>query len=441
MNRISFDEKPSTSLSESTQEFLLEGSKRAYSVLCGKNNCGKSYILKTLAERLKKDAIYIGPSRYQNFMVLSPYEHRKNVDRKTERFNQFSRNWKDEHQNIDNSPLNVQKSIAELSDNQREKLIIIMEDLLNSKMEILHTVQNNSMSQKYISVDGHNISYTSSGYRLLVSLITSMLDKEARYILIDEPELGISPETQGELADFIFDKNQRDKYFPHIEALIVATHSTIFLDRNEIENNYYVEKVGNKINMQQVSSINEINQIHFFLLGNRFEYLFLPSLILIVEGKTDLSYIERVIRVKYPSRQVSFFNATGDGRTKELLYIVKSLLGDFQKSPYKGRIFVILDKVHGVDIISSLTRMGLPRENIITWAQNGIEYCYPPGIVRGIFGKEEGFEINDDRISQGGLEYTKEELANKVIDQLTDSTEYPEEFQEKLLSRIEPFLS
>jgi hypothetical protein len=62
-----------------------------------------------------------------------------------------------------------------------------MEKLLGSKMEIRSTVSDNSMSQKYISVDGHNISFTSSGYRLIATLVTSLLDEEYNTFLIDEP--------------------------------------------------------------------------------------------------------------------------------------------------------------------------------------------------------------------------------------------------------------
>ena len=83
-------------------------------------------------------------------------------------------------------------------------------------MELKFTAPDNSMSQKYISVDGHNISYTSSGYRLITTLITSLLDDEYDTFLIDEPELGISPEAQGLFADFLFDKDIRKKYFGRI---------------------------------------------------------------------------------------------------------------------------------------------------------------------------------------------------------------------------------
>jgi hypothetical protein len=107
--------------------------------------------------------------------------------------------------------------------------------------------------------------------------------------------LGISPEAQGVLADFLFDKKARAKYFPHIKTLILATHSTIFLDRRNVRNNYQVQKKGDEVHISRVETIAEFNRIHFFLLGNRFETLYLPTGIVIVEGKTDFRFIERVL--------------------------------------------------------------------------------------------------------------------------------------------------
>ena len=82
---------------------------------------------------------------------------------------------------------------------------------------------------------------------------------------------------------------------------------------------------------------------YIFPLGNRFETLYLPSSILIVEGKCDHRFIERVVTSKYPNAQISVVAANSDGRIKEILSVAKGLLTDIQKSPYRDRIFVVLD--------------------------------------------------------------------------------------------------
>lgn len=441
MKRYTFDSRPQTIFSEEAQRFMQDASSRPYSVLCGRNNGGKSFLLKTLAQKLGEAASYLGPARYQNFVTLNAYTpSRRGRSRRTERYQQFRNQWKNEQQNIDNSPLNLQQAISELSDIQRDKFIEIMELLLGSKIEILHTDESNSMSQKYISVDGHNISFTSSGYRLIATLVTSMLDEETEIVLIDEPELGVSPEAQGYFADFLFDREQRERYFPHIKSILVATHSTIFLDRTEIRNNFFVEKRGDTIDVQQVSSVGDISRIHFFLLGNRFESLYLPSVIVIVEGKTDHKFIERVVATRYPGKQLSLFNANTDSRTKEVLHIVKTLLGDLQRSPYQDRIFVVLDAIHGSGLVDAIVSMGLPRENTIVWSKNGIEHYYPKDAVRKIFNGEGDPLIAGDIVELNGMRLTKNELVERVIPLITADTTYPEEFHKDFLARLEPFL-
>ena len=170
------------------------------------------------------------------------------------------------------------------------------------------------MSQKYISCGGHNLSFTSSGFRLITTLVTSLLDTDYDTYLIDEPETALSPREQGILADFLFDRTHRARYFPHIKTLVFATHSTIFLDRRHIANNYTVEKLGDEIAVRRVETQTEFNRIHFFLLGNRFETLYLPSMIILVEGKTDHAFINTVLSKRLPNHQFSIINANSDNK-------------------------------------------------------------------------------------------------------------------------------
>lgn len=434
-----FDQRPGTQFTEQAQTFLQTIQNCEYVVLCGRNNCGKSYLLKTLTQQVGERASYLGPARYQNFHVLGSYAPNRNQKRGAQKHQEFMNQWRNQQQNLDNSPFNLQQAIAELSNDKRDQLFEIMQTLLGSKMELRHTVENNSMSQQYISVNGHNLSYTSSGYRLITSLITSLLDEEFDTFFIDEPELGISPEAQGLFSDFLFNKDIREKYFGHIKTLVLATHSTIFLDRNQINNNYFVEKNGDFIDVSQVKSVSDINRMHFFLLGNRLESLYMPSTIVIVEGKCDYKYIKRVLSAHFEDSNISIIQANGDSRIKEIFNLTKNLLGDIQKSPYKDRIFAVLDSVHGPSLKSSLESMGLPKENIITWQKNGIEYYYPEQILQSIYGSAGELQIEGDLIKFNGLEYNKNQLADMVVERFTKETELPSEFQEEFMRRIEAY--
>ena len=402
-----------------------------YAVLVGRNNCGKSFLLKSLTQQWGQSASFLGPARYQNFNLLGYYAPNRN--RRNERWNQFIQQWNQQQQNIDNSPVNLQQAIAELSDAQREKLVEIIDLLLGVKLEIRHTVDGNSMSQQYISCDGHNISYTSSGFRLIATLVTSLLDTDYDTYLIDEPELGISPEAQGVLADFLFDRAHRQKYFSHIRTLVFATHSTVFLDRKNISNNYIVQKSGDEISINGISTQGELNKIHFFLLGNRFETLYLPSAIVLVEGKCDHRFIERVTALRFPNTQLSIISANGDNRIKEILTVARGLLTDIQRSPYRDRIFVVLDAVHSAGLPDQLVQMGVPRDNIVKWPLNGIEHYYPPVLPDRIFGAGGSLEITEDRVTRNSLTYTKTELLERVVAQLEPTTQQHQELEAQLL--------
>lgn len=437
--KYNFDERPSTIISASSAEALQQLRDAEYAVLVGRNNCGKSFVLKTLTQHWGENASYIGPARYQNFNLLGYYTPTRS--RKLDKWNQFIGQWNNNNLNIDNSPLNLQQAIAEMKDWQRKKLSEIVKILLNTDLDIRNTVEDNDMSQKYISCGGHNISFTSSGFRLIAALITSLLDTDYDTILIDEPELGISPEAQGVLADFLFDSQHRKKYFGHIKTLILATHSTIFLDRKNIRNNYIVEKDGDEISLSRVEIQHDFNGIHFFLLGNRFETLYLPSSIFLVEGKSDHKFIERALSLRFPNGRISVISTNSDGRVKETLHIAKGLLHDIQRSPYHDRIFVVLDSLHSKGLPAEIEAMGIPKENIIIWPKNGIEYFYPESVLDEIFGAGPEIDINGDIISRNGISLTKDALADRVVALLKSDTKMNGDFEYLLINRMNALLS
>lgn len=430
-----WDAKPDTVITAEGQAALDELVTSEYAVLVGRNNCGKSFLLKTMTQKIGQNASYLGPARYQNFNVLSYFTPTR--DRKQEKWRRFLESWRHSSQNVDNSPVDLQRAIAELGDTQRNLLSEIVQLLLGVSLDILHTVPDNSMSQKYISCHGHNLSFTSSGFRLITTLVTSLLDDDYDTFFIDEPELGISPEAQGTLADFLFDRAHRQKYFPHIKTLVLATHSTIFLDRRNIGNNYTITKHGNTIDVRKVNSIVDFNNVHFFLLGNRLESLYLPACIVLTEGKSDRAYLARVLEITFPTVQFSIIDAGSDSRLKEIVSIAGSLLTDLQKSPYRTRIVPVLDQIHGRDIVETLKGAGIPEENIVVWDQNGIEHYYPEIVIDQIYGTGVALAIDDDSVSRNSISHKKWPLCERVVSQINDAAVvYPEEFERKFLNTV-----
>ena len=208
-------------------------------------------------------------------------------------------------------------------DPDRDRLLHLLDRLLGSKTLIEHTVPGNRMSQSYLQVDGYNLAFTSSGFRLVALILTALLDRDHTHVFIDEPEIGLSPEVQGVLADFLFNIDERREHFPHIQTVVLTTHSPIFLDRKTLQNNYAVSRDGVSIHLQQIQTVQDLSRLQFLVLGNRFETLYLPSAIVLVEGNCDYDYINRVVALHFPESLVSLIRCNGDGRVREVLAIAR----------------------------------------------------------------------------------------------------------------------
>lgn len=429
--------KPPIKIEAGSEEVYQDLIIKDICILCGRNNSGKSFLLKKLYRELGDKSSYLGPNRYQNFNTLGLVSGKRD---KSQEYLNWIKNFQQNQQNIDNSSWNLQQAIAELGNEKRTRLFSIMENLLGSQIEIKMSDPENDMSQKFISVDGYNISYTSSGFRLIASILTSLLDDDYENFLIDEPELGISPEVQGVLADFLLNQNNRKRYFPHLNKLIIATHSPVFIDKNQISNNYYIERKNHNIKIARTTKIQEINSLQFFLLGNRFETLFLPSLIILVEGKCDFKVISQLAKRKYHEYNISVIQCNGDSKIGEYISLAKNMFGDLNKSPYHNRIIAIIDKVHQYGLKGKLIKQGIPEKNIIIWENNGIEYYYPKEIMNRIFGCHDKLVINGDVVSANGIEKKKNDLAEEVASLITGNEEFNEEFNLKFINLLKELI-
>jgi hypothetical protein len=265
------------------------------------------------------------------------------------------------------------------------------------------------------------------------------MDPRFSTLLIDEPELGLSPRVQGAFANFLQSPEYRRKYFPHLANVYLATHSHIFLDRTNPKNNFIVAREEQRLWVSQVNSVSELHQLQFNLLGNELETMFLPSAIVIVEGKTDLKYLERVIELKHPNRRITVLSGQGD--VKSRAYAIREILGgDLQKSPFRDRLFVVLDSVHQPSLRQELTALGIPDDHVVEWSRNGIEYLYPTSLLADKYacppGQVNDLRISGDVVSLGTLAYKKSELCDEIVMRLTLETELPAELEERLLAPL-----
>jgi hypothetical protein len=277
--------------------------------------------------------------------------------------------------------------------------------------------------------------------RLLMTLLGICMDTRFEAVLIDEPELGLSPRIQETFSQLLGNQAARREWFPHLQHVFIATHSHLFLTRRDVTDNFVVAKDGSRFALRAVQNLSEFHRLQFNLLGNSLEALFLPAAIVVVEGKTDFEFIDRVVRLKYPDRRITVVPAHGDGEVKRVVAGLRRAFGDLQLSPMRGRLFVALDSVHQPGLKAELEAMGVLPGNIATWMRNGVEYLYPADSVAREFGcaveAVGDLEVDGDRVRIGEVVRTKAALAAAVVGSLDRDTALPTELHERLLGPLE----
>jgi len=406
-------------------------------ILSGPNNAGKTLLLKLLRKEFGPVANLLACNRFYHFERLNPAtQQRGEYVRRHENFvNQLFQ----QRQNMENSDFPLQQVISEMKNTQRTALLNLCTEMLGQEFKLAQEDDENELSPFHIAVGGENLAIASTGTRLLVYIVAACLDDRFSICLIDEPELGLSPRLQSVLSKYLLGEEFRNKYSPHIEQLFIATHSHIFLDRNDFSNNFVVTRSDDTVSISPTDSVIAFHDLQFNMLGYDLESLFLPSAIVVVEGKTDRKYIRRVLEVFLPEKRIAVVPASGDGKVPDRVLVIKESLVDLMTSPYRKRIFILLDSKHTVRE-NSFAKYGIPNDNIVVWEKNGIEFYYPPEILAELFHCDTDaiaqLEISGNVVRMHGIEMTKAALCDAVVGRLTASSTLPEEFRAKFLEPV-----
>jgi predicted ATPase len=221
------------------EEFAKERAGSPVTVLSGGNNSGKSLVLKWLKHTMGKTAYMVGTNRFYHVYHFSAALRDPNELDQFE--NQFQSNFWSEQYNYEQNYIDLNRIILGLSDSQRSSFFELCGRLIGSSFSLQRVQPDNELSVRYIDVGGQNLSVASTGTRLLMTILGICMDDRFKTLLIDEPELGLSPRVQSALVAFLQDPVERPKYFPHLKQVLLATHSHLFLHRNDLTSNYHRE--------------------------------------------------------------------------------------------------------------------------------------------------------------------------------------------------------
>ncbi len=419
--------------SPSIKDIARSRQNKLTTIFSGANNSGKSLTLKYLYRLYGNKALLVGVNRFYNLDRISSGNETNTSSFYPRHLQQlYTRDI-----NTENNYLNFEHILYSLSDNDFSILWDICGDLLDTSFVLEPVRPGYRFSGWQIKMGNEKLSVGSTGTRLLLSLVGVMLMKDIEILLIDEPELGLSPRIEAALAKYIHDTDLRKGYFPHLKQIYIATHSHIFLNRSVHDDNFTVSKEGGLISIEQVKSVADLHHLQFSMLGNELQTLFLPSAIIIVEGPTDRDYLSKVLQLYIPEKRITVARSDGDSVAKQI-NMLNEMLGDLQVSPYKNRVFVVLDKNYSVKL-QRLINNGVANDNIQSWTRNGIEYYYPHNLLGDVFGCSpdevvERMEVADNFVTVNTIHKSKKELCSIIVTKMTlDSLRYiPQELTDFL---------
>ncbi len=157
---------------------------------------------------------------------------------------------------------------------------------------------------------------------------------------IDEGELHLHPTAQRKLKNALLDLAKGG------DQVFINTHSSVLVsDENENQTIFRVEKV------ERVTSISPIKKeekpyIVYDLLGGSPADLLLPKNFLIVEGKSELELLTRVIGRFYTNKpDIQIIQANGDLKQADRsINAVEQVFKPLEKSLYKDKVIILFDQ-------------------------------------------------------------------------------------------------
>lgn len=425
------------SFTPSIRLFIKSRSKCKTTVLSGLNNSGKSILLKLIRKEFGYKSLLLTCNRFTNIDQLGIA--RLDQNRYHNLYQSFINNLYNSNSNFETLDYPLQDVISAMNDEHRDAFLATCSQMLKEDYSLRKENPHNTLSSHYIEVSGRNLSLSSTGTRLLIMLIAACSDVHFNILLIDEPEIGLSPALQSILAQYLLNEDNRHAYFPHLKRVFIATHSHIFLDKSNLSNNIIVTKTDNNVRLSSVSSISEFHDLQFNMLGNDLMHFFLPAGIVLVEGPTDFAYLKRLLQLSMPDTAISVVNCHGDGGIEKKFHTLREGLFYNAKSPYLSRMFFLIDAVNSVKL-KDITKHGVPEENIQVLKSNGIEHYYPESTMCNIFscGVKEvrRMSLEGGNVTCKGITYTKMKLCELVLEKLCKSSKIPFELNDGLLKRI-----
>ena len=359
-------------------------------VLVGPNNSGKSRLLQILNQELMPksqapSSDYLPPFRFRTRSDSGVPGNASNeiLSRRRGR----SGAGADSNPDVSTDPI---VHLVGLPNSARESVRRAHEQVFQHPIEFVQD-SSNSLALPQPTIAKLKPSTEGSGSLSVLTMLCCLYDPGLKWVLIDEPELGLEPVVQRRLMRLFQGIARQDGGLPH-KRIVLATHSHLFLDRVEIGNNRKVSiDVDGTVLVDPVKSTAELHQIVFNLLGNAPEDLFLPRAILVVEGRSDREFLTPILGL-LEVQNVAIHDVEGDSRIGEAVASIEQTLKSTRYfPPFRERLFVLCDRQARRGLLDEVRKL-LGPEKVVELPLPGIEFYYPPSLLKAITGLDTGVQ-------------------------------------------------
>ncbi|MGC1122289.1 MAG: AAA family ATPase [Candidatus Methanofastidiosia archaeon] len=154
----------------------------------------------------------------------------------------------------------------------------------------------------------------------ILYLLSKLALAEDKVILIEDPELHLHPSAQQEIRDYLIETSKKNQ-------IILTTHSGIFIDLENIDNNFLVQLRNGKTEVFYAKSSfseNFKSSISFFMSMEK-RNIFFSKVVVFVEGKTELGALPvfaRSKKIDFNSKSIFLFSLDGKKNLEKAIRIV-----------------------------------------------------------------------------------------------------------------------
>ncbi len=226
--------------------------------------------------------------------------------------------------------------------------------------------------------------------------------------LIDEGELHLHPTAQRKLKDALLDLSRRG------DQILINTHSSVLVTDDVEEQAIFKVEKHKMITNIGLAQENEKPYLIFELLGGSPADLLLPNNFLIVEGKSDLLFIRKIIERFYDDKvKIQIVYSEGDYKKQSRsLDGINTVLVPLNTSPLYKKSLVVLceepqnDRKKGFESFKKSYKHLVDNKQFFELPNKSIEEYYP-----------EPWEKTKEEVKEMKCE-EKKELAEKVASEI-----------------------